>query len=805
MAASSQSPLTTKLVLSAVDPIMRHRRGENQPELRRKLIKDRLVSIAPADCIVSVDAALKTTEFAQAATAFKAWLKSLSAQNTGPGDFPPYVGDGESMRTDDDDDDVNANLLSNTYHGLNYAVRCGAINEHKLFFFECVHAHFRADPSPDPSFISPETEEMDGIVPYFFCKSPGDLYYMRGESKPENIPIERLMGWHATDALTPIYPDLPQVLDDDVGVCVRAASLVASGTDAYALTTHPGHHANEEHYGGYCFLNNAYLIMRTLQGAHGKRPFLIDVDYHAGDGSASLICGDPDYLYYWDDRSSNRTFRSLHAPKDYPFVPGATAGFPHPLPWAVDVPPGATWEVYEPLLRKALEERPEDTDCIVVSLGYDTLAGDPDAREGHRFALNPADFAKMRQLFRQTGLPMCAVQEGGYNLEDIPEAAEAFFVGAPSSAAPWSESDILIAACDLDKTFYPPMGPQQGEQLAKNVRAMAAFEAAGGFVFPVTGNNPPQAQAKFVDATNGKALRYVHEHPGIFCNGGLVLGVGGAELARHALGDLYMHAEPQADFVSALLDFWDGPIDPGRRTDRGALLAGIGLLFFFPDHLAGYERAYEQVEAFCASQRVWPHCASRAELVEKRQSVLQIVLLFPPLEVGGGESAEEAYQARCKPWQLRVVAAMEAEGLSRCAGRSGGSSGGGSSGGGSSGGGSSGTSASGLKITPMKDPWPEVDICVGGVDKGSALAAFLTHPEVLSYLRVPRIEPSRHVAVFGDAANDVPMFRAIGGASPALRVGMPHATHEELVRLSNRRAEVSDVLEAICEARKAAA
>ena len=52
----------------------------------------------------------------------------------------------------------------------------------------------------------------------------------------------------------------------------------------------------------------------------------------------------------------------------------------------------------------------------------------------------------------------------------------------------------------------------------------------------------------------------------------------------------------------------------------------------------------------------------------------------------------------------------------------------------------------------MKDPWPEVDICVGGVDKGSALAAFLTHPEVLSYLRVTRIEPSRHVAVFGDAA-----------------------------------------------------
>ena len=57
------------------------------------------------------------------------------------------------------------------------------------------------------------------------------------------------------------------------------------------------------------------------------------------------------------------------------------------------------------------------------------------------------------------------------------------------------------------------------------------------------------------------------------------------------------------------------------------------------------------------------------------------------------------------------------------------------------------------------------------------------------------------MAVFGDAANDVPMFRSIGGAVPALRVGMPHATHAELCALSNVRREVSDVLLRCCEAR----
>jgi len=109
--------------------------------------------------------------------------------------------------------------------------------------------------------------------------------------------------------------------------------------------------------------------------------------------------------------------------------------------------------------------------------------------------------------------------------------------------------------------------------------------------------------------------------------------------------------------------------------------------------------------------------------------------------------------------------------------------------------------ARGLKITPMKDPWPEVDLCVGGVDKGSALARFLQQPEVLTHLGQPSVQPHTHVAVFGDAANDVPMFRAIGGHRPALRVGMPHASHDELVQLSNVRAEVSEVLWACCAAR----
>ena len=73
--------------------------------------------------------------------------------------------------------------------------------------------------------------------------------------------------------------------------------------------------------------------------------------------------------------------------------------------------------------------------------------------------------------------------------------------------------------------------------------------------------------------------------------------------------------------------------------------------------------------------------------------------------------------------------------------------------------------------------------------------------QVLSSLHADHIDPSVHVAAFGDAANDVPMFRAIGGRMPCLRVAMPHASHVELVQLATHRAEVATVLRQLCEAR----
>jgi len=246
-----------------------------------------------------------------------------------------------------------------------------------------------------------------GLVPCFFVREQPDL----------SGPWARRLGWHCTDTFTPIYSDLPEQLADDLAVAERSVELVLAGTHTavYALTAFPGHHASADFYGGYCFVNHAALAVAMLRAA-GRRPFLIDVDYHAGDGSADIL---------GSGHAAARGMCSIHALHDYPYIDPSA-------PWAVLLPPGAEWERdYRALLSAALARRPAECDTLVLSLGFDTLKGDPCAAPGHAAALTPEDFGALRRELVQTGLPMIAFQEGGYALDRVPSAAAAFWFAEP--------------------------------------------------------------------------------------------------------------------------------------------------------------------------------------------------------------------------------------------------------------------------------------------------------------------------------------------------------------------------------------
>ena len=93
--------------------------------------------------------------------------------------------------------------------------------------------------------------------------------------------------FYGCDRETPITPHTLPALLWDLAVTRRAADAVLQGEArvAYALITHPGHHAGPSCFGGFCYVNHAALAARLLQRRFA-RVAVVDVDYHAGN-----VCG----------------------------------------------------------------------------------------------------------------------------------------------------------------------------------------------------------------------------------------------------------------------------------------------------------------------------------------------------------------------------------------------------------------------------------------------------------------------------------------------------------------------------------
>ena len=99
--------------------------------------------------------------------------------------------------------------------------------------------------------------------------------------------------------------------------------------------------------------------------------------------------------------------------------------------------------------------------------------------------------------------------------------------------------EIQLVFTDLDGTLYPgahevePASEKRG--LMANMEQVAMLEARGLPVVPATGNNVGFAQLKMLDPRTGAKLRDLSTAPGIYCNGALVKGAGGREVAVRSL------------------------------------------------------------------------------------------------------------------------------------------------------------------------------------------------------------------------------------------------------------------------------
>ncbi len=243
-------------------------------------------------------------------------------------------------------------------------------------------------------FLRQTCGTLDGRQPEAAVLFPDAYFAVRGQRhKPAGL--RRLASYYAIDGDCPLLPGTWDAAYWSAQAALTAVDWVRSGERAaYALCRPPGHHASVDQYGGYCYLNNAAIAIRSLQ-ASGARP-----------DPAVLTCslhGDPDaeYPYFWGGREEI----------------GAGAGMGYNRNWPL--PPGTTDQIYLEALDQALNAiRDFAPDSLVISAGFDLMTDDPSPEAGG-FAITPAGLAEIGQRLAAPDLPTVIIQEGGYRLDRL--------------------------------------------------------------------------------------------------------------------------------------------------------------------------------------------------------------------------------------------------------------------------------------------------------------------------------------------------------------------------------------------------
>lgn len=164
-----------------------------------------------------------------------------------------------------------------------------------------------------------------------------------------------------------------------------------------------------------------------------RRVAILDIDYHCGNGTASIFYSDPTVL-----------FISIHCDPtiEYPWNSGykdqTGSGEGIGKTVHIPLPAGTAWKEYKVALSTAMEAVVDfDPTGFVVSMGLHTHAGDAVAVNRGGFKLSGQDYLEMGRhigrYFAGNRIPTVFVQEGGYKMDAVGEAATNVVLGYSQS------------------------------------------------------------------------------------------------------------------------------------------------------------------------------------------------------------------------------------------------------------------------------------------------------------------------------------------------------------------------------------
>ena len=259
--------------------------------------------------------------------------------------------------------------------------------------------------------VCPKVPEGEAVYPYVFPIRLRDR-------KPVDEEIQA--GYYCIDTFTPLTRNALIAAKEAVNCAMTGAQLIREGQQlVYALCRPPGHHAERVVYGGFCYFNNASIAAHALSS--WGRVAVLDIDFHHGNGTQDIfydrgdvltvsIHGDPSYAYpYFAGFADERGV-------------GAGEGCNHNFPLPENIGDDQYLSVLSEALTLVSAFAPR---VLVLSVGLDIAKGDPTGA----WVITPDGFERIGAAVAALGLPVLAVQEGGYDTRVLGRNARAFVSG----------------------------------------------------------------------------------------------------------------------------------------------------------------------------------------------------------------------------------------------------------------------------------------------------------------------------------------------------------------------------------------
>jgi acetoin utilization deacetylase AcuC-like enzyme len=292
--------------------------------------------------------------------------------------------------------------------------------DHYVAFLAEAYALFQKLPNAGP-------EVLPNVHPYV---AAGPDYAPRG--KPRVTGIIGRAGWYFGDLSCATMEGTYRAAYASAQSAIAAAEAVRGGEKAsFALCRPPGHHAYADRASGFCYFNNAAIAAEILRKTY-DRVAIVDFDTHHGDGTQAIFYRRSDVFY-----GSVHTDPSAYYPHFAGYADERGAGEGEGYNLNLPLGPGCGDQEFLNAVKGLAEAAARvRADALVISAGWDAHRGDPLSK----LAVTGDAYGSVGEILAGLGLPSVIVQEGGYSLAAVAEAAPNFIAGF--QAAPLREHVI---------------------------------------------------------------------------------------------------------------------------------------------------------------------------------------------------------------------------------------------------------------------------------------------------------------------------------------------------------------------------